>query len=164
MRWTVLLLTVLTIAGCSTGGSGGDNPDKKVRDSASASKDPAVNLPKYDVTKEEDGDLVGQSVKNYSVFTDVTSEKDLRTLTEFFGSRNPEKDAVVASFYLNQQGAELSGTGFVFSDKEAAQAILANMYPQGADVDSEVQKAMNSDGIYIVSIADEVREATENMP
>jgi hypothetical protein len=74
---------------------------------------------------------------------------------------NPEYLAIVVSFYPNKPAADLSGMGFAFKNEQVARVVLAQYLAQGPTVQDEVGKAMANGGIYIVSVADELREFTE---
>ena len=65
------------------------------------------------------------------------------------------------SFYPNKPTADLSGMGFAFKNEQVARVVLAQALAQGATVEDEVEQAMANGGIYVVSVADEVREFTE---
>jgi hypothetical protein len=51
--------------------------------------------------------------------------------------------------------------GFAFKNEQVARVVLAQGLTQGATVEDEVGEAMANGGIYVVSVADEVREFTE---
>ena len=58
--------------------------------------------------------------------------------------------------------ANTSGRGFAFDSREAARNILSRSLPQerfqDADLNEEVSKAMQNDGIYVISIEDEIEQ------
>jgi predicted phosphoribosyltransferase len=51
--------------------------------------------------------------------------------------------------------------GFAFKNEQVARVVLAQALAQGSTVEDEVGEAMAKGGIYVVSVADEVREFTE---
>jgi hypothetical protein len=65
------------------------------------------------------------------------------------------------TFYPNKPTADLSGMGFAFKNEQVARVVLAQGLTQGATVEDEVGEAMANGGIYVVSVANEVREFTE---
>jgi hypothetical protein len=59
--------------------------------------------------------------------------------------------------------ANTSGRGFAFNSNEAARNILSRSlsqekFPQDAYLNEEVSKAMQNDGIYVISIEDEIEQ------
>ena len=115
----------------------------------------------YEITKEQECTDTGIVGKCYSVSTDVTSGEDLEVITSDILLNNPEYLAIVVSFYPNKPAADLSGMGFAFKNEQVARVVLAQYLAQGPTVQDEVGKAMANGGIYIVSVADELREFTE---
>ena len=99
--------------------------------------------------------------KCYSVSTEATSGEDLEVITSDILLKNPEYLAILVSFYPNKPAADLSGMGFAFKNEQVARVVLAQYLAQGPTVQDEVGKAMANGGIYIVSVADELREFTE---
>jgi hypothetical protein len=65
------------------------------------------------------------------------------------------------TFYPNKPTADVSAAGFAFENEQAARVVLAQFLAQGTSVEDEVREAMANGGIYVVSVADEVREFTE---
>jgi hypothetical protein len=51
--------------------------------------------------------------------------------------------------------------GFAFKNEQVARVVLAQALAQGSTVEDEVGKAMANSGIYVVSVADKVREFAE---
>jgi hypothetical protein len=100
--------------------------------------------------------------KCYSVSTDVTSGEDLEVITSDILVKNPEYLAILVSFYPNKPTADLSGMGFAFKNEQVARVVLAQALSQEVTVEDEVGEAMANGGIYVVSVADEVREFTES--
>jgi hypothetical protein len=68
----------------------------------------------------------------------------------------------VVTFFFDKPQAKSSSRGFTFNSKEAARNILSRSLPQerfqDADLNEEVSKAMQNDGIYVISIEDEVEQ------
>ena len=119
------------------------------------------DIPAYEITKEQECTDTGIVGKCYSVSTDVTSGENLEVITSDTLLNNPEYLAIVVSFYPNKPAADLSGMGFAFKNEQVARVVLAQYLAQGPTVQDEVGKAMANGGIYIVSVADELREFTE---
>ena len=139
-----------------------------------------AELPKYHVTKKKTCQIASQSTRCYSVSTDATSEEDLTAFTQHFRKQSGGVDSVVVTFFFdkpqaNSSGrgftfnvffdepeANTSGRGFAFDSKEAARNILSRSLPQerfqDADLNEEVSKAMQNDGIYVISIEDEIEQ------
>jgi hypothetical protein len=99
--------------------------------------------------------------KCYNVSTNATSGEDLEVITSDILLKNPEYLAIVVSFYPNKPAADVSGKGFAFKNEQVARVVLAQYLAQGSTVEDEVRKAMANGSIYVVSVADEVREFTE---
>jgi hypothetical protein len=118
-------------------------------------------IPAYHITKERECTDTGIVGKCYTVETDVTSEEDLEVITSDIWLKNPEFLAIVVTFYPNKPTADVSGMGFAFKNEQVARVVLAQGLTQGATVEDEVGEAMANGGIYVVSVADEVREFTE---
>jgi hypothetical protein len=118
-------------------------------------------IPAYHITKERECTDTGIVGKCYSVETEVTSGEDLEVITSDILLKNREYLAIVVSFYPNMPAADVSGMGFAFKNEQVARVVLAQALVQGSTVEDEVGKAMANGGIYVVSLADEVREFTE---
>jgi hypothetical protein len=118
-------------------------------------------VPAYHITKEQECTDTGIVGKCYSVVTEITSREDLEVITSDILLKNPEYLAIVVSFYPNKPTADLSGMGFAFKNEQVARVVLAQYLAQGSTVEDEVGKAMANGGVYVVSVADEVREFTE---
>jgi hypothetical protein len=88
----------------------------------------------------------------------ATSEEPLTALTRHFRDANPEYAAILVTFYPDKPTAEPSGSGFAFRDEETARAVLSSMYtnPAEASVEEQVRQTMQNDGLYVMSIQDEV--------
>ena len=114
-------------------------------------------IPAYHITKEQECTDTGIVGKCYSVVTEVTSGENLEVITSDILLKNREYLAIVVSFYPNKPAADVSGMGFAFKNEQVARVVLA----QGSTVEDEVGEAMANGGIYVVSVADELREFTE---
>ena len=64
----------------------------------------------------------------------------------------------MATFFFDEPQANSSGRGFAFNSKEAARNILSSSLPKEADLNKEVSKAMQNDGIYLTSVEDEIEQ------
>ena len=156
---------VLLLVGCAQASSsvekqhkrdGLERVEKKV-----PQNDQSPNIPAYHITKEQECTDTGIVGKCYSVSTDVTSGEDLEVITSDILLNNPEYLAIVVSFYPNKPAADVSGMGFAFKNEQVARVVLAQALAQESTVEDEVGKAMANGGIYVVSVADGVREFTE---
>jgi hypothetical protein len=161
----VVLVSLLVVAGCGQANSPVEKREKKEGVEKAKEEVARPNLPAYDVTLEQDCPQGNFSGKCYSVSTDATSEKDLRALTEYFRDENPQSAAVLVTFYPKKPTADQSGSGFAFENATVARVVLSQMYqnPEDASVDEEVRKAMENNGIWVMSIADEVESMTQDM-
>jgi hypothetical protein len=163
--WFVAVLAVvLLLVGCGQASSvekqqkreGLERVEKEVPQNKQS-----PDIPAYVITKEQECTDTGIVGKCYSVSTEVTSEEDLEVITSDILLKNPEYLAILVSFYPNKPTADLSGMGFAFKNEQVARVVLAQALAQGATVEDEVGEAMANGGIYVVSVADEVREFTE---
>jgi hypothetical protein len=166
VRFVAVLAVVLLLVGCGQASSSVDKQQKReslerVEKNAPQNEQSPV-IPAYDITKEQECTDTGIVGKCYSVSTDVTSREDLEVITADILLKNPEYLAILVSFYPNKPTADLSGMGFAFKNEQAARVVLAQALSQGATVEDEVGEAMANGGIYVVSVADEVREFTES--
>src|SRR5215212_4401442 len=174
----IALAGLLMTMGCSQANSPVENQESAQK-GADKPQSPA-ELPKYRVTKKKTCQIASQSTRCYSVSTDATSEEDLTAFTQHFRKQSGGVDNVVVTFFFdkpqpNSSGrgftfhiffdepeANTSGRGFAFNSKEAARNILSRSLPQerfqDADLNEEVSKAMQNDGIYVISIEDEVEQ------
>ena len=118
-------------------------------------------VPAYAITMEQECTDTGIVGKCYSISTEATSGEDLEVITSDIWLKNPEYLAILVTFYPNKPTAEVSGMGFAFKNEQVARVVLAQGLTQGATVEDEVGEAMANGGIYVVSVADEVREFTE---
>ncbi len=124
--------------------------------------DPPTDVPNYDMTLDETGSVVGLRVRNISASTDATSQEDLETITRDVWADSPGRDALVITFYPNAPTAEPSGTGEAFLNEDAARTFISAQYtdPSEADVEGQVQEAMDNDGIIVTSFEELLQEIT----
>jgi hypothetical protein len=165
VRFVAVLAVVLLLVGCGQASSSVDKQQKRdglerVEKKVQQNEQSPV-IPAYDITKEQECTDTGIVGKCYSVSTDVTSGEDLEVITSHILLKNPEYLAILVSFYSNKPTADLSGMGFAFKNEQVARVVLAQALSQEATVEDEVGKAMANGGIYVVPVADEVREFTE---
>jgi hypothetical protein len=165
VRLVAVLAVVLFLVGCGQASSSVEKQHKReglerVEKEVPQNEQSPV-IPAYDITKEQECTDTGIVGKCYSVSTDVTSGEDLEVITSDILLKNPEYLAILVSFYPNKPTADLSGMGFAFRNEQVARVVLAQALVQGSTVEDEVGKAMANGGIYVVSVADEVREFTE---
>jgi hypothetical protein len=166
VRFVAVLAVVLLLVGCGQASSSVDKQQKReslerVEKNAPQNEQSPV-IPAYDITKEQECTDTGIVGKCYSVSTDVTSREDLEVITADILLKNPEYLAILVSFYPNKPTADLSGMGFAFKNEQVARVVLAQALSQEVTVEDEVGEAMANGGIYVVSVADEVREFTES--
>src|SRR5215208_401543 len=137
--------------GCSQANSPAEHQERgegieSAKGEANKPQSPA-KLPKYHVTKKKTCQIASQTTTCYSVSTDATSEEDLTAFTQHFREQSGGVDAVVVTYFFGKPQAKSSGRGFAFNSKEAARNILSRSLPDKADLDKEVNKAMQNDGI-----------------
>ena len=165
MRFVAVLAVVLLLVGCAQASS---SVEKQKREGLEpVEKEVPQNerspyIPAYHITKEQECTDTGIVGKCYSVSTDAaTSEEDLEIITSDIVLKNREYLAILVSFYPNTPAADVSGMGFAFKNEQVARVVLAQYLAPGSTVEDEVGEAMANGGIYVVSVADEVREFTE---
>ena len=122
-----------------------------------------ATLPKYHVTKKKACQIASQTATCYSVSTHALAGEAFAAFTQHFRKQSGGVDNVVVTFFFDEPQANSSGRGFAFDSKEAARNILSRSLPQegllqDADLNKEVSKAMQNDGIYVVSVDDEVEQ------
>jgi len=163
----IALAGLLMTMGCSQVDSPAEHQEKRegigsAHKEANKPESPAT-LPKYDVTKKKTCQMASQSATCYSVSTDATSGEAFTAFTRHFRKQSGGVDYVVVTFFFDEPKANSSGRGFAFKSKETAHTILSRFLPQerllqDADLNEEVSKAMQNDGIYVISIEDEVEQ------
>jgi hypothetical protein len=165
VRFVAVLAVVLLLVGCAQASSSVEKQQKREAldrvEKEVPQNEQSPYIPAYDITKEQECTDTGIVGKCYSVVTEVTSGEDLEVITADILLKNPEYLAIVVSFYPNKPTADLSGMGFAFKNEQVARVVLAQFLAQGTSVEDEVGKAMANGGIYVDSVADEVREFTE---
>ena len=166
MRFVAVLAVVLLLVGCGQASSSVEKQQKREGlervEKEVPQNEQSPYIPSYDITKERECTDTGIVGKCYSVSADVTSGEDLEVITSDILLKNPEYLAILVSFYPNKPTADLSGMGFAFKNEQVARVVLAQALSQGGTVEDEVGEAMANGGIYVVSVADEVREFTES--
>jgi hypothetical protein len=161
----VALAVMLLLVGCGQVASPVEKQEKRegleriVEEALPRERSPGV--PAYDITMERDCADTGIVGKCYSVSTDATSREDLEIVTADLWLKSPGYLAVLVTFYPDKPTADVSGAGFAFRNEQAARVVLKQVAAEGATVEDEVRKAMANGGIYVSSVADEVRELTE---
>jgi hypothetical protein len=165
VRFVVVLAVVLLLVGCAQASSPVEKQQKREGLERVEKKVPqneqSPYIPAYHITKEQECTGTGIVGKCYSVSTNATSGEDLEVITSDILLKNPEYLAIVVSFYPNKPTADLSGMGFAFKNEQVARVVLAQALAQGSTVEDEVGEAMANGGIYVVPVADEVRDFTE---
>jgi hypothetical protein len=174
----IALAGLLMTMGCSQANSPVENQESAQK-GTDKPQSPA-ELPKYHVTKNKTCQIASQTTACYSVSTDATSEEDLTAFTQHFKKQSGGVDSVVVTFFFDKPQANSSGKGFTFTiffdepragtsgrgfafdSKEAARNILSRSLPQErfqyTYLNEEVSKAMQNDGIYVISIEDEIEQ------
>jgi hypothetical protein len=112
----------------------------------------------YHVTKKKTCQIASQTTTCYSVTTDATSGEDFTAFTQHFRKQSGDVDALVVTFFLDKPQTISSGSGFAFNNKEAARNILSRSLSQNADLNKAVSKAMQNEGIYVISVEDQVEQ------
>jgi hypothetical protein len=161
----MVLAVVLLLVGCAQASSSVEKQHKRDGlervEKRVPQNDQSPNIPAYHITKEQECTDTGIVGKCYSVVTEVTLGEDLEIITSDILLKNREYLAIVVSFYPNKPAADVSSMGFAFKNEQVARVVLAQALAQESTVEDEVSKAMANGGIYVVSVADEVREFTE---
>jgi hypothetical protein len=162
----IALAGLLITTGCSQADPPADHQERREgieRAQKEANKpQSSTELAKYHVTKKKTCQIASQPTTCYSVFTNATSGEDFTAFTQHFRKQSGGVDNVVVTFFFDEPQANSSGMGFAFKSKEAARNILSRSLPQErfqyADLNEEVSKAMQNDGIYVISIEDEIEQ------
>ena len=123
-----------------------------------------ATLPKHHVTKKKTCQIASQKATCYTVSTHALSGEAFAAFTQHFRKQPGGVSNVVVTFFFDEPQANSSGMGFAFKSKEAARSILSRFLAQqkrilqDADLNEEVSKAMQNDGIYVISIEDEIEQ------
>ena len=161
----MVLAVVLLLVGCAQASSSVEKQHKREALERVEKKVPqneqSPYVPAYHITKEQECTDTGIVGKCYSVVTELTSGEDLEVITADILLKNREYLAILVSFYPNKPTAGVSGMGFALKNEQVARVVLAQALAQGSTVEDEVGEAMANGGIYVVSVADEVREFAE---
>jgi hypothetical protein len=165
VRFVAVLAVVLLLVGCGQASSSVEKQQKREGlervEKEVPQNEQSPYVPAYAITMEQECTDTGIVGKCYSVSTEATSGEDLEVITSHIWLKNPEYLAILVTFYPNKPTADVSGMGFAFKNEQVARVVLAQGLTQGATVEDEVGEAMANGGIYVVSVADEVREFTE---
>jgi hypothetical protein len=165
VRFVAVLAAVLLLIGCGQASSSVEKQQKREGlervEKEVPQNEQSPYVPAYHITKEQECTDTGIVGKCYSVSTDATSGEDFEVITSDISLKSPEYLAILVTFCSKKPTADLSGMGFVFKNEQVARVVLAQALAQGSTVEDEVGKAMANGGIYVVSVADEVREFTE---
>jgi hypothetical protein len=165
VRFVVVLAVVLLLVGCAQASSPVEKQHKREAlepvEKEVPQNEQSPYIPAYDITVEQDCTDTGIVGKCYSVSTDATSREDLELVTAALWLDSPGYLAVLVMFYPNKPTADVNAAGFAFENEQAARVVLAQFLAQGTSVEDEVREAMANGGIYVVSVADEVRRLTE---
>jgi hypothetical protein len=142
-----------------------EDPDPKLGENAERTSDepatpepPPAAVPAYEITSRQEKKEGPYDVVAYSVSTDATSEEDFRAITVELRAENPDKEAVLVTFYAEGSDANVTGTGEAFIDSQAASAILGSAYTK-----DDVEEIMDDDGLLIVATEDANQETTESV-
>src|SRR5215211_1034508 len=167
----VLLITfagLLMSMGCSQANSPAEHQERRegiesVQKKEANKPQSTAKLAKYRVTKKQTCQIASQTTTCYRVSTDASSGEDFTALTRHFRKQSGGVDAVVVTFFSEEPQANSSGRGFAFRSKQAARDILSRVLLQeivlrDADLNEEVSKAMQDDGIYVFSLEDEIEQ------
>ena len=73
----------------------------------------------------------------------------MTALTQHSRNRSSGTDILVVTFFFDKPRPN-SAQGFAFYNREAAQNILSETLPKGVNLNEEVGKAMQNDGIYVL--------------
>ena len=108
------------------------------------------------MTKDEKVKLEGIETRDVAASTDAKYGQEFEAITRKMWADTEDARALWITFFPNKPMAESSGAGMVFADEAAARALISSMYsdPSEADVEGQVDEAMENDGIYIISIKD----------
>ena len=154
----IAFVGLLMTMGCSQANSPTEHQEE-----AKKPESPA-KLPKYHVTKKKACQIASQTATCYSVSTHALSGEAFAAFTQHFRKQSGGVDNVVVTFFFDEPQANSTGMGFAFNSKEAARSILSRFFAQqkhilqDADLNEEVSKAIQNDGIYVVSVDDEVEQ------
>jgi hypothetical protein len=164
----IALAGLLMTIGCSQANSPAEHQQRReglesAQKVANKPESPAT-LPKYHVRKKKTCQIASQTATCYTVSTHALSGEAFAAFTQHFRKQSGGVDNVVVTFFFDEPQANSSGMGFAFKSKEAARSILSRFLAQqkhilqDADLNEEVSKAMQNDGVYVVSVDDEVEQ------
>jgi len=169
VRVLVVMAVLMVLYGCGQSSTAPEQGDEGGSQKETAEKEISVpaNVPNYDVTKEERCPVGNQDAKCITGFSGATSSEDIEAITRELWAKNQGENALIVILYPPRAtGANMSGAGYAFSDRRAAKAIISSQYTASgqkiADIERQVDKAMENDGIYVISIKDAVQSASTN--
>jgi hypothetical protein len=151
----LLLVSLFVLTGCGQASSPVEREEKQ------HGLDDEANTPAYNVTLDEEGTGMGLRLRNVSASTDATSREGLEAITRDLWAQGSEVDAMIVTFYPNEQTADPVGTGEAYRSEQTARTVISAMYtdPSEANVNEQVREAMANEGFRVVSLEEEV----ENM-
>jgi hypothetical protein len=161
------LAGLLMTMGCGQANSPAEHRESRgdIESSQKEANEPEspAKLAEHRVTKKKGCRIASQTATCYSVSTDATSGEAFAALTRNLRKQSGGDDNVVVTFFFDEPRANSSGRGFAFESEEAARDVLSRVLPQerylrDEDLNEEVSKSMQNDGIYVISVADELAE------
>jgi hypothetical protein len=157
----LIALAVFLLTGCERTNPPVERQEKGEGIEQAMPKQKASLAPAYDITLENDFVERGLSVKRYDVSTGATSGEDFEAITADLWAKSSGYQVVQVVFFAEKNSTtEVSrGAGFAFKNEQVARKTLTEATPQGTNVEERVRKAMENGGIYVISVADELREA-----
>jgi predicted Zn-dependent peptidase len=164
----IALAGLLMTMGCSQANSPAEHQQRR-EGPESAQKvankpESTATLPKYHVRKKKTCQIASQKATCYTVSTHALSGEAFAAFTQHFRKQSGGVANVVVTFFFDEPQANSTGMGFAFKSKEAARSILSRFLAQqkhilqDAELNEEVSKAMQNDGVYVVSVDDEVEQ------
>ena len=164
----IALASLLVTMGCSQANSPPEHQQRKegLESAQKVANKPGspAKLPKYHVRKKKTCQIASQKATCYTVSTHALSGEAFAAFTQHFRKQSGSIANVVVTFFFDEPQANSSGMGFAFESKEAARSILSRFLAQqkhilqDAELNEEVSKAMQNDGIYVISIEDEIEQ------
>jgi hypothetical protein len=151
MKWVVLALAMLMIAGCGAQSSNApekpqeEEAPKKAEEEAkpepTSTQDPGSNnqgsVPDYKLDRIEPDEEVDGYVKGNAVAYTVTSPDYLQAITEEIRADNPEYDILIVQFFtdIDERTDQLTGVRYAYTSEEAAQAHMR-------DIEKEIEESV----------------------
>lgn len=166
----VLFAVLLAVASCSQPSQAPEQGEKEdveqaveeTPDGDKIQKEVSVpaDVPAYTLTKDEEGMVQGFVVRSVAASTDVTAQEDLEAITRELWAETTNADSLQVLFYPNEPGADTTGTSMAYLSEAAARTIISSMYAASAnaDIDGQVEEAMNNDGIAVIATEEMIDE------